>query len=97
MFYGTEVSYGETPVAPEFKSEAVRPIGDHGVSYAQASQDLNINPDATAQLDEGICCRSAAGFFGPGPDEARTAGDCAAQAAARKLKAERDILKKVAA
>src|SRR5208282_3456275 len=36
--------------------------------------------DAAAQLGQSLCGRSAACIPGPGPDEARTAGDLAAQA-----------------
>jgi transposase-like protein len=44
----------------EFKFEAVRLIKDRGVSYAQASQDLNVHP---SQLRDWVkkfsdCCRA---------------------------------------
>ena len=64
----------------EFKLEAVRLIRDRGVSYAQASHDLKVHPNAAAQLGEGVCGRSAACVPRPGSDEARAAGDRAAQA-----------------
>jgi transposase-like protein len=38
-----EVGHGETEVTREFKLEAVRLIKDRGVSYVQASQDLNVH------------------------------------------------------
>jgi transposase-like protein len=39
----------------EFKLEVVRLIKERGVSYAQASADLGVPPDAVAQLGEAAC------------------------------------------
>ncbi len=39
----------------EFKLEAVRLIKERGVSYAQASHDLECASVAVAQLGEGAC------------------------------------------
>ena len=64
----------------EFKLEAVRLIKDRGVSYAQASQDLNVH---TSQLRDWVKKFSddpAAGLSRQRPDEARAARDRAAQA-----------------
>src|ERR1700684_395309 len=61
----------------EFKLEAVRLIKERGVSYAQASQDLSVHQ---SQLREGAGGRSAACVSRPRSDEARAAGDRAAQA-----------------
>jgi transposase-like protein len=41
---GPEVDHGETKAHTRFKPEAVRLIRDRRVSYAQASQDLNVHP-----------------------------------------------------
>jgi transposase len=38
----------------EFKLEAVHLIKDGGVSYVQASQDLNVHRVATARLGEEV-------------------------------------------
>jgi Transposase len=38
------VGHGETEVLAGFKLEAVRVIKDRGVSYVQASQDLDVHP-----------------------------------------------------
>ena len=46
-----EVGHGETEVTREFKLEAVRLIKDRGVSYVQASQDLNVH---TSQLRDWV-------------------------------------------
>ena len=35
----------------EFKLEAVRLIKDRGVSYVQASQDLNVHPSRSTNLE----------------------------------------------
>ena len=54
----------------EFKLEAVRLIKDRGVSYAQASQDLNVHHVTAAQLGEGVCRGPAACLSRQRPDEA---------------------------
>ena len=64
----------------EFKLEAVRLIKDRGVSYAQASQDLNVHPSQPARLGEEVLRGSAARLSWPRPDEAGAARDRAAQA-----------------
>ena len=68
----------------EFKLEAVRLIKDRGVSYAQASQDLDVHTSQLRNWVKEFCRRSAAGLSRPRPDEARAAGDRAAQARSRQ-------------
>ncbi len=64
----------------EFKLEAVRLIKERGVSYAQASQDLSVHQSQLRDLGKGISGRPAACVSRPRSDEARAAGDRAAQA-----------------
>ena len=75
----------------EFKLEAVRLIKDRGVSYAQASQDLGVH---TSQLRDWVK------KFADDPQrafpEARGDGDARLKREVAKLKAERDILKRIA-
>ena len=54
----------------EFKLEAVRLIKDRGVSYVQASQDLNVHPSQLRDLGEEVVRGPAACFPWPRPDEA---------------------------
>ena len=81
----------------EFKLEAVRLIKERGVSYAQASQDLSVHQSQLRGWVKALADDPQHAFPGPGSDEARAAGDRAAQARVIRLKAERDILKKAAA
>jgi len=81
----------------EFKLEAVRLIKDRGVSYAQASQDLNVH---TSQLRNWVKTfaddpRHAFPGHGQMKPEQLEIGRLKREVA--KLKAERDILKKAAA
>jgi len=63
----------------EFKLEAVRLIKDRGVSYVQASQDLNAH---TSQLRDWVkkFSEDPQHAFWSRPDEARAARDRASQA-----------------
>ena len=81
----------------EFKLEAVRLIKDRGVSYAQASQDLECASVAVAQLGEGAGGRSAACVPGQGQMKPEQLEIAQLKREVIKLKAERDILKKAAA
>ena len=54
----------------EFKLEAVRLIKDRGVSYGQASQDLDVHHVAASRLGEEVRRRSATRLSWPRPDEA---------------------------
>src|SRR5262249_20246205 len=64
----------------EFKLEAVRLIKDRGVSYVQASRDLNVHPSQLRDWGEEVLRGSAARLSWPRPDEAGAARDRPAQA-----------------
>ena len=89
-----EVRYGEKQFTREFKLEAVRLIKQRGVSYAQASKDIE---NTVAQLGEAACGRSAACVYRPRPDEAGAFGDRAAQARGRHTEGRTRYPKKAAA
>ena len=81
----------------EFKLEAVRLIKDRGVSYAQASQDLNVH---TSQLRDWVKKFSddpQQAFPGNGQMKPEQLEIAQLKREVIKLKAERDILKKAAA
>jgi transposase len=81
----------------EFKLEAVRLIKDRGVSYAQASQDLNVH---TSQLRDWVKKFSEdpqQAFPGNGQMKPEQLEIAQLKREVAKLKAERDILKKAAA
>jgi transposase len=78
----------------EFKIEAVRLVGERGVSVAQASRDLDVHENVVGKMGGGIWRGSEAGVSRTRSDEAR---DRPAPAWGRKLRAERDILKTAAA
>ena len=64
----------------EFKLEAVRLIRDRGCLVRPGIRRSEGASDATAQLGEGVCGRSAGCVSRQRSDEARAAGDRAAQA-----------------
>ena len=81
----------------EFKLEAVRLIKDRGVSYAQASQNLNVH---TSQLRDWVKKFSddpQQAFPGNGQMKPEQLEIAQLKREVAKLKAERDILKKAAA
>src|SRR5215510_6431861 len=81
----------------EFKLEAVRLIKDRGVSYVQASQDLNVH---TSQLRDWVKKFSEDpqyAFPGHGQMKPEQLEIVRLKREVAKLKAERDILKKAAA
>jgi transposase-like protein len=83
--------------AREFKLEAVRLIRDRGVSYAQASQDLNVHPTQLRKLGEGLADDRQQAFPGQGQMKPEQLEIARLKREVIKLKAERDILKKAAA
>jgi len=81
----------------EFKLEAVRLIKDRGVSYVQASQDLNVH---TSQLRDWVKKFSddpQHAFPGNGQMKPEQLEIAQLKREVAKLKAERDIQKKAAA
>ena len=81
----------------EFKLEAVRLIRDRGVSYAQASQDLRVHPTQLRNWVKAFADDPQDAFPGHGRMKPEQLEIAQLKREVIKLKAERDILKKVAA
>src|SRR5215472_10009654 len=81
----------------EFKLEAVRLIKDRGVSYVQASQDLNVHPSQLRDWVKKFSEDPQHAFPGHGQIKPEQLEIVRLKREVTKLKAERDILKKAAA
>src|ERR1700732_2025967 len=81
----------------EFKLEAVRLIKDRGVSYVQASQDLNVHPSQLRDWVKKSADDPQHAFPGHGQMKPEQLEIARLKREVAKLKAERDILKKAAA
>ena len=81
----------------EFKLEAVRLIRDRGVSYAQASQDLKVNPTQLRNWVKALADDPQDAFPGNGRMRPEQLEIAQLKREVAKLKAERDILKNAAA
>ena len=81
----------------EFKLEAVRLIKGRGVSYAQASQDLNVHPNVLHRWMKDFAADPQHAFPGKGQMKPEQLEIERLRREVQKLKAERDILKKAAA
>ena len=81
----------------EFKLEAVRLIKDRGVSYVQASQDLNVHPSQLRDWVKKLSEDPQHAFPGHGQMKPEQLEIVRLKREVAKLKAERDILKKAAA
>ncbi len=81
----------------EFKLEAVRLIKERGVSFAQASQDLNVHVSQLRGWVKAFADDPAQAFPGQGQMKPEHAEIARLKREVTKLKAERDILKKAAA
>jgi transposase len=81
----------------EFKLEAVRLIRDRGVSYAQASRDLNVHPTQLRSWVKAFAEDPQEAFPGQGRMKPEQLEIARLKREVIKLKAERDILKKAAA
>jgi transposase len=77
----------------EFKLEAVRLIRDRGVSYAQASQDLNVHPTQLRNWMKVLAADPQQAFPGQGQMKPEQLEIARLKREVLKLKAERDILK----
>ena len=77
----------------EFKLEAVRLIKDRGVSYAQASQDLNVHPSQLRDWVKKFSEDPQHAFPGHGQMKPEQLEIAQLKREVAKLKAERDILK----
>src|SRR5215208_2211687 len=81
----------------EFKLEAVRLIKDRGVSYVQASQDLDVHWSQLRDWVKKFAGDPQHAFPGNGQMKPEQAEIACLKREVVKLKAERDILKKAAA
>src|SRR5881394_2552251 len=81
----------------EFKLEAVRLIKDRGVSYVQASQDLNVHVSQLRDWVKKLADDPQHAFPGQGQMKPEQLEIARLKREVIKLKAERDILKKAAA
>jgi len=80
----------------EFKLEAVRLIKDRGVSYAQASQDLGVHTSQLRDWVKKFADDPHQAFPGHGQLKPEQAEIARLKREVTKLKAERDILKRMA-
>jgi transposase len=76
----------------EFKLEAVRLIKDRGVSYVQASQDLNVHPSQLRDWVKKLSEDPQHAFPGHGQMKPEQLEIVRLKREVAKLKAERDIL-----
>ena len=80
-----------------FKLEAVRMVEERGVSVAQATRDLDIHDNVLRRWVRQYRENPAHAFPGAGQMKPEQAEIAQLKKEIRKLKAERDILKKAAA
>ena len=78
----------------EFKAEAVRLVNDQGLSCAEAARDLGLHPSVLYRWVKEYGGDSHQAFPGHGQQGATQAEITSLRREVRKLKAERDILKK---
>lgn len=81
----------------EFKLEAVRLVSERGLSVAQAARDLSIHENVLRKWVRRYREDPANAFPGAGQMKPEQAEVAQLKNEIRKLKAERDILKKAAA
>jgi transposase len=81
----------------EFKLEAVRLVRERGVTVAQAARDLGIHPNLLRNWVKALEADPRHAFPGQGQMKPEQLEIERLRREVRKLKAERDILKKAAA
>jgi transposase len=81
----------------EFKVEAVRLVGERGVSVAQAGRDLDIHENMLRRWAKELTADPAQAFPGHGQSKPEQLEIERLRREVAKLRAERDILKKAAA
>ena len=81
----------------EFKLEAVRLVSERGLSVAQAARDLDLHENVLRKWVRQYRDDPAYAFPGAGQMKPEQAEIAQLKKEIRKLKAERDILKKAAA
>lgn len=88
---------GRRSYSREFKLEAARLVRERGVSIAQASRDLDLHQNMLRKWVKNFTADRAHAFPGQGQMKPEQAEIERLRREVRKLKAERDILKKAAA
>ena len=81
----------------EFKLEAVRLVRERGLTLSQAAQDLDLHESVLRRWVKDYQDDPAQAFPGHGQQKPEQAEIAALKREIKKLKAERDILKKAAA
>ena len=81
----------------EFKVEAVRLVGERGVSVAQASRDLDVHQNILRKWRKELGSDPTQAFPGHGQQKPEQLEIVRLRREVAKLRAERDILKKAAA
>ncbi len=81
----------------EFKLEAIRLVGERGVSVAQASRDLDVGESILRRWIKELTADPGQAFPGQGQLKPERQEIDRLRREVAKLKAERDILKKAAA
>jgi transposase len=81
----------------EFKLEAVKLVRERGVSFKQASQDLNVHENVLRKWVKDFAADPQHAFPGQGQMKPEQLEIERLRREVQKLKAERDILKKAAA
>ncbi len=81
----------------EFKLEAVRLVRDQNLSIAQAARDLDLHENVLRKWVKDFKDDPAHAFPGHGQQKPEQADVTALKREIKKLRAERDILKKAAA
>ena len=81
----------------EFKLEAVRLVRDQNLSIAQAARDLDLHENVLRKWVKDFKDDPAHAFPGHGQQKPEQAEVAALKREIKKLRAERDILKKAAA
>ena len=88
---------GRRQFTREFKIEAVRLVRERGVSVAQAARDIDVHENTLRKWIQQFDDDPAMAFPGQGKQKPEQAELERLRREVRKLKAERDILKKAAA
>jgi len=81
----------------EFKLEAIRLVNEQGLTFAEAARDLDIHPSVLRRWIKDYQDDPGHAFPGHGQQKPEQAEVTALKREIKKLKAERDILKKAAA
>lgn len=81
----------------EFKLEAIHLVSEHGVSIAEAARDLGVHENTLRRWLQQYREDPAQAFPGAGKMKPEQAELARLRQEVRKLKAERDILKKASA